>query len=206
MKILFILLLLLNINLFAQLSIDGGNIISNTTSIEINEKISHKGDDNTYIRLTADQIDFYAGTLWLLSLDEGSQDKVVINPNSSNVDFVVKGDTRSIIYVDGNGEYIQFPAGVSYVPLKKTSAYIVTYSDNLILCDGTFTLELSQIGIDGQLIIIKNTGTGIITIDGKDAQTIDGQLTQVLNNQYDTISIVGSKSLPEMWLIIADNR
>lgn len=97
--------------------------------------------------------------------------------------------------------------GLSYAEFKraifpyaaKTSAYTVTESDYLINCTGTFTVTLlSAVGGEGQPFIIRNAGTGVITVDGDGTETINGSLTQTLN-QYDSIKISSDGA---NWMII----
>ena len=63
-----------------------------TGDINVNQYIYHEGDSNTYIRFRGDQIDFVAGNVTMLTLDEASNDKVIINNGQNNVDFQVEGD------------------------------------------------------------------------------------------------------------------
>lgn len=73
----------------------------------------------------------------------------------------------------------------------KTAAYSATTADQVILCSGTFTVDLyNATGNDGRVLHIKNTGTGVITIDAQGSQTIDGALTVVMSMQYTCLSIV----------------
>ena len=70
-----------------------------------------------------------------------------------------------------------FAAGVS----AKSSAYTVAASDRGVLlnCTGTWTLSLlaaATAGV-GFAVAVKNSGTGVITIDGNASETIDGELT-----------------------------
>lgn len=60
-------------------------------------------------------------------------------------------------------------------------------TDYFIDCTAnTFTVTLpTAVGVTGRTYIIKNSGTGVITIDGNGTETIDGALTQVLGTQYD---------------------
>ena len=58
----------------------------------VGEYIYHNGDTNTYIRFRGDQLDFVAGNITMLTLDEASNDKVIINNGKNNVDFQVEGD------------------------------------------------------------------------------------------------------------------
>lgn len=84
--------------------------------------------------------------------------------------------------------------------LAKTNDYTITTSDFLIECTtGTFTVTLpTAVGVAGRQYEIKNSGTGVITVDAYAAQTIDGQLTQLLN-QYDAMKIMSNSA---NWIII----
>ena len=86
---------------------------------------------------------------------------------------------------------------IQYV--SKSANYTATSSDNLIICDGTFTITLpTSVGIGGKVYNIKNKGTGIITVDANSTQTIDGELTVTLS-QYENLTIVSDNS---NWLIL----
>ena len=63
-----------------------------------------------------------------------------------------------------------------------TAAYIAQASDEVLLCNGTFTVTLpTASGIGGKVYQIKNVGTGLVTVDGYSTETIDGSLTIVVN-------------------------
>ena len=91
--------------------------------------------------------------------------------------------------------------GVSGV---KTSTYTATIYDDVILCNGTFTVNLYDAGgltdevgskvNAGRRLVIKNVGTGTITVDGSGSQTIDGATTKDLSNQYDVVEIISDGS------------
>ncbi|MCK4597671.1 hypothetical protein KAU04_06505, partial [bacterium] len=72
-----------------------------------NEHIYHNGDENTYIKFTYDQIDLYAGDVWMISAEETTQDEVVINEGSVDVDFRVESDNSSYaLFVRGSDGYV----------------------------------------------------------------------------------------------------
>ena len=62
--------------------------------VYVKEYIKHDGDTNTYIRLRGDQMDFVAGNVTMLTLDETTNDKVKINDGGNNVDFQVEGQNE----------------------------------------------------------------------------------------------------------------
>lgn len=84
--------------------------------------------------------------------------------------------------------------------VSASSAYTVTSLNYVIDCiSGTFTVTLpTAAGIIGQEFIIKNSGSGSITIDPSGSQTIDGDTTKILA-QYDSMSIVSNGT---NWIII----
>ena len=84
--------------------------------------------------------------------------------------------------------------------VAKTATYTVTSSDYLINCTAnSFTVRLpTAADIAGRSYVIKNSGTGIITIDATLSQTIDGNLTIDLY-QYDSATIVSDGT---NWIII----
>ena len=55
-----------------------------------NDYLYHNGDPNTYVSFTSDQIDLYAGGVQMVTADETTQDIVVINEGSADVDFRVE--------------------------------------------------------------------------------------------------------------------
>ena len=74
----------------------------------------------------------------------------------------------------------------------KTANYTATLDDTVISCSGTFTVTLpTAVGCAGREYIIKNTGTGVITVEGDGTETIDGELNQSLN-QWDAMAIVSN--------------
>jgi hypothetical protein len=82
----------------------------------------------------------------------------------------------------------------------KTGAYTMLVTDDIVECtSGTFTVTLfTAVGNTGKQIIIKNTGTGTITIDGNASETIDGALTITLP-QYFSYTLVSNGA---NWIIV----
>ena len=74
---------------------------------------------------------------------------------------------------------------------SKTSNYTVLGSDRgkVIQCNGTLTLSLtaaSTLG-DGFIVLVKNTGTGLITIDPNSTELIDGESTKTISANSSSI-------------------
>ena len=82
----------------------------------------------------------------------------------------------------------------------KTGTYGISDSDYLINCTAnTFTVTLpTAVGITGREYIVKNSGSGVITLDGNGAETIDGSANKTLN-QYDSITVVSDGA---NWIIV----
>jgi len=82
-----------------------------------------------------------------------------------------------------------------------SSTYIVQNTDCIVNCtSGTFTVTLpTAIGKEGQYFIIKNSGTGVITLDAFGSETIDGQAQQTLAVQYEAYFVVSNNA---NWIVV----
>ena len=82
------------------------------------------------------------------------------------------------------------------------AALTLTADNDAVFCDGTFTVTLPMASSsDGNNYLIKNIGSGVITVDGNGSDTIDGAATQSLSSQYDFIAIVSDGT---EWFIISE--
>lgn len=95
-----------------------------------------------------------------------------------------------------------------YGPVIKSATYTTVAADHLktIDCSGTFTLTLGAVATmgAGYIVTIKNSGTGVITVDGDGAETIDGALTVVLDPSQ-SIGVQVSSGASE-YIILNDGR
>jgi len=82
----------------------------------------------------------------------------------------------------------------------KTGTYTITTYDYLINCtSNTFTVTLpTAVSAEGRSYVVKNSGSGVITLDANGSQTIDGELNVTLN-QYDSITVVSDGA---NWIIV----
>jgi hypothetical protein len=87
-----------------------------------------------------------------------------------------------------NNDIIRYNSSLGYWENKnqsifaytaQTTTYNALASDYVIHCtSGTFTVNLpTAVGVQGKVYIVKNSGSGLITIDPNGTQTIDGALT-----------------------------
>lgn len=84
---------------------------------------------------------------------------------------------------------------------NQTSTYTVDNTDCVVNCTAnTFTVTLpTAVGIEGQYFIIKNRGTGVITVDGDGSETIDGAANKLLAVQNESITVISDGS---NWIIV----
>lgn len=84
----------------------------------------------------------------------------------------------------------------------KTANYVLTANDYCINCtSGTFTVTLPPAATAGagRVYVVKNSGTGSITVDGDGAETIDGAATYLIATQYASITLISTGT---GWIII----
>jgi|TARA_R100000501_G_C2595736_1_gene94342 hypothetical protein len=109
----------------------------------------------------------------------------------SGNEFYLEDESGNVIQVTDNGSIAGGGGGISSI-VTKTTTYTATTSDDVILCDGTFTLTLyAASGNSGEVLYLKNISTGTITIDADGSETIDGALAKYLAGvQYESLTIV----------------
>lgn len=137
----------------------------------------------------------------------GQGSNTVILGNSSITKTFLRGVTMVNTTTDNGVDELQVNGSISGIGMKqayvtKTGAYTATNDDYIIDCtSGTFTVTLpASSGRTGRILIIKNSGTGTITVDGNASETIDGATTYSLATQYATIQIVSDGT---NWKIIS---
>ena len=139
-----------------------------TQGTEIASALGSRTSDSIGIDVDGGAFDYY---LYPAYIREGA-----------NITFTVDGDTLSIAGSAGSS---------SLTVVTKTGNYTATTSDDVILCNGTFTITLyTASGNTGKVLHIKNIGTGTTTVDGHSTETMDGELSFDIENQYDAMMIV----------------
>ena len=79
-------------------------------------------------------------------------------------------------------------------PVTVTAAYTVAAEVYEVRCNGTLTVTLPPAGTTGRPALIKNIGTGTVTVDGSGSETIDGAATKALSVQYSGIALIDNGS------------
>ena len=111
-------------------------------------------------------------------------------------------DSASVSITGGSIFGASVAASRSAYAAKTTTYTIVSATDDYINCtSGTFTVTLpTAVSIAGQEFIIKNSGTGVITIATTSSQTVDGGASgSVTLNQYDSLSVMSDGA---NWIIV----
>jgi hypothetical protein len=105
---------------------------------------------------------------------------------------------------EANNDIIRYNSSLGYWENKnqsifaytaQTTTYNALASDYVIHCtSGTFSINLpTAVGITGKVYIIKNSGSGLITIDPNGSQTIDGATTYVMGGA-ESVQVISTGS------------
>ncbi len=137
--------------------------------------------------------DTNGGALW-------SGGNTILNWTTVGSDSSITIPTNAGLEVGGN-----FTAkwGVKLAYRARTTALTIASTDYLVDCtSGTFALTLpsaSSVGV-GKVYIMKNSGSGVTTINTTSSQTVDGQASGTITlNQYDSITVMSNGA---NWIII----
>lgn len=146
------------------------------------------------------------GRIGMIFTDHGTStfngDMLFVAGNNVQTRLYVQGTTGNIaIGSSAANSTLQVMGSFSSAYIAKTATYTATLSDYTIDCTAnTFTVNLpTAVGITGRIYVIKNTGTGVITIDASGSEAIDGSLTKTLSTQYSSYMI---QSNGVNWIII----
>lgn len=122
----------------------------------------------------------------------GGAGDIQFNDSGSFGGFSVSGDgtldtSTGVLTVSNIGGV---PVSSNYV--AKTGTYTAGASDFVIDCTAnTFTVTLpTAVGIAGKQYCVKNSGSGVVTVDANGSETIDGSLTFILATQYEAIWLI----------------
>jgi hypothetical protein len=139
------------------------------------------------------------------AIGQGSNTAII--GNSSITKTFLRGATMVNTTTDNGVDELQVNGsiqgtGFNQAYTARTTTYTAANTDYFIDCtSGTFTVNLfTAVGNTGRILIIKNSGTGTITVDPNGSQTIDGATTYSLATQYATVQIVSDGT---NWKIIS---
>jgi hypothetical protein len=95
-------------------------------------------------------------------------------------------------------------AGHLFFPViqTKTALYTIAATDDIVICtSGTFTVTLpTAVGRSGKPFIVKNSGSGTITMGSTSSQTIDGvAASSTTLAQNDSLTFVSDNA---NWVIV----
>ena len=119
--------------------------------------------------------------------------------NASSIDAGTGNGSFGNVYSSGVVQML----GVNVKYRNISATYTATTSDDYFIniTSGTFTLNLPTAATPyGQVYVIKNSGTGTVTVDPNGSQTIDGATTFTMNVQNGSITIIGDGS---NWKIVS---
>jgi hypothetical protein len=160
--------------------------------IFLSDSIVHSGDTDTNIAFSTDQITFKAGDVEMIRLVEGSNDSVVINDLSADVDFRVESNNNvNMLKVDGGTDKVGIGTGVPNSELTIHGSLDTSGSAGHITASGNISSSLTgsfgRVGIGTaspeealditdtsnnhqlQLTAATNMNSGIKFSDGTDA-------------------------------------
>lgn len=156
-------------------------------AIMVNPTINYaSGGSGSYnaLRIKVTETALPSGANYLIRAQAGASGTTDIFSVRNN------GDVTSVGSASFAG--VTSTAGMKVTYAAKTATYPITTSDYIIDCTAnTFTVTLpTAVSDTGRTFIIKNSGTGTITVATTSSQTIDGSLTFVLSTQYEAITVV----------------
>jgi hypothetical protein len=156
-----------------------------TRAIQLDILLSGLRDPDTGFPLAGGVVSFYgAGTttaknVWSEKDKTTAYTSITLDSNGS-VASPYYGDGWYKIIVTGSDGAVEYTWDQVYLQsnsfsvAQKTSAYTVTPDDDVIYCNGTFTVSLESVATFEHPILIKNIGTGTITVTPYGSETLSG--------------------------------
>ena len=103
--------------------------------------------------------------------------------------------TGSTVFAHYNKTSSVFAPGLNNTVVIKTTDFTLTNNDGTVLMNNTSTATTTlptAVGITGQIYNIKkiNSAAANVVIDADGSETIDGELTETIVTQYDSVQII----------------
>jgi len=122
-------------------------------------------------------------TAYFTQISAGNFTSGVVPP----IRLAAAGSPSATTFLRGDSAWVT----LAPVPIVKSSGPYTTAVGEFVLCTGTFQVNLpTAVGNSGQIIDVKNMGTGVITIDANASETIDTALTYVLGVQFQSVTLL----------------
>ena len=157
---------------------------SNTDGdIAIAHKIQHIGDDDTFIEFQTDNINIQAGGVDFIKITEDdSQDMIVFNEGSADVDFRVESNNNThMLFVDSGNDKIGIGTSTPEVQLHVTSSHDATAA---ILAEGNgVTIKSGSHSSYGSSLKFMNTGYSHATMGVSGSAFVIAE-TSAANDQW----------------------
>jgi len=132
-------------------------------------------------------------------VDTSIKDGIPSAPAQGTDEFPIsRSGGKSTLTVENLADYTRAYTQRTYKAI--TAVYTITATDDLIDCTAnTFIVTLpTAVGIDGRLYDVKNSGVGIITLEGDGTETIAKELNQVIN-PIESLTVVSDGT---NWIVI----
>lgn len=156
--------------------IGDGNVITEDGiyNDSTNQKENFANTDLTFDDNRTHNTDGYS---MFLSTDNGAFTEASLEMSTTNANLLF--GTKGIL-IDTNGSFIKGAIKTSiFSPNSNTTLGATNHIVNCV--SSTFTVTLpTAVGIEGREYIIKNSGAGVITLEGDGTETIDGALNLTL--------------------------
>ena len=120
----------------------GGLSSGNLTT---DETVAHRGDADTYLQFTDDQIDIYAGGVHFATFEEDTADSITLRQDTTIIGDLKLGDTREIQFGDDNDLKIVHSGGTGTIQNDTGDLYIKNRTE------------------DGDIYFQSDDGTGVGT-------------------------------------------
>lgn len=161
--------------------------------------VVYGGQTNGMIELPQAGIYLFGATNFATGSQVGVEiGATTVGSGNTGIGSFMTGNSTNIIVTD-TAKTINFNGGVVYNYVAVTATYAIQANDYTVDSNGTFTDTLpTAVGIKGQVYVVKNSGSGVITLGTTSSQLIDGTTTKTLaTGNADMVQSTGTG-----WIII----